>query len=54
MVLLQKRDYASFQIANGGKNFKEGTYCASELAGIEHTPSAPEEQGMPAYANYHN
>ena len=27
---------------------KEGTFCASELAGIEPTPPAPEEQGMPA------
>jgi hypothetical protein len=27
---------------------KEGTFCASELAGIEPTPSAPEEQGTPA------
>ena len=37
-----KRSKASFQIANGGKNFKEGTVCASELAGIEPTPPAPE------------
>jgi hypothetical protein len=29
---------------------KEGTFCASELAGIELTPPAPEEQGMPAFA----
>jgi hypothetical protein len=25
---------------------KEGTFCASELAGIEPTPPAPEEQGI--------
>ena len=30
---------------------KEGTFSASELAGIEPTPPAPEEQGMPAFAN---
>ncbi len=28
---------------------KEGTYCASGLAGIEPTPPAPEEQGMRAF-----
>ncbi len=28
---------------------KEGTFCASELAGIEPTPPAPEEQGMRAF-----
>jgi hypothetical protein len=28
---------------------KEGTFCASELAGIEPTPPAPEEQGMCAF-----
>ncbi len=28
---------------------KEGTYCASGLAGIEPTPPAPEEQGMCAF-----
>jgi hypothetical protein len=31
---------------------KEGTFCASELAGIEPTPPAHEEQGMPAFVNY--
>jgi hypothetical protein len=31
------------------KRRKEGTFCASELAGIEPTPPAPEEQGMPAF-----
>jgi hypothetical protein len=41
-----ERDYASFQIANGGK-----TFCASELAGIEPTPHTPEEQGMFSFAN---
>jgi hypothetical protein len=30
---------------------KEGTFCASELSGIEPTPPAPNEQGMPAFAN---
>jgi hypothetical protein len=30
---------------------KHGTFCASELAGIKPTPPAPEEQGMPAFAN---
>jgi hypothetical protein len=30
---------------------KEGTFCVSELAGIETTPPAPEEQGMPAFTN---
>jgi hypothetical protein len=29
---------------------KEGTFCASETAGIENTPTAPKEQGMPAFA----
>jgi hypothetical protein len=29
-------------------HFKEGTFCASEFAGIEPTLPAPEEQGMPA------
>ncbi len=42
------RDLASFQIANGGK---ESTFCASEVAGIEPTPPAPEEQDMSAFAN---
>jgi hypothetical protein len=28
---------------------KEGTFCASELAGIEPAPPAPEEQGMRAF-----
>jgi hypothetical protein len=28
---------------------KEGTFCASGLAGIEPTPPAPEEQGMRAF-----
>jgi hypothetical protein len=28
---------------------KEGTLCASELAWIEPTPPAPEENGMPYY-----
>ncbi len=28
----------------------EGTFCVLELEGIEPTPSAPEEQGMPALA----
>jgi hypothetical protein len=27
---------------------REGTFCASEFAGIEPTPPDPEEQGMPA------
>jgi hypothetical protein len=30
---------------------KEGTFCASELAGIEPTPPAPENKGMPAFGN---
>ena len=30
---------------------KEGTFCASELAGIDPMPPSPEEQGMPAFAN---
>jgi hypothetical protein len=29
---------------------KEGTFCASELAGIEPTPPAPEEQAKPETA----
>jgi hypothetical protein len=34
--------------------WKEATYCASELAGIEPTPPALEEQGMPTFTNYFN
>jgi hypothetical protein len=30
---------------------KEGTFCASGLAGIEPTPPAPEAQNMPAFAH---
>jgi hypothetical protein len=33
------------QIANGGKIPKEGTFCASELAGIEPTPPASKGTG---------
>jgi hypothetical protein len=32
-------------MANGGKKAR---FCASELAGIDPTPPAPEEQGMRA------
>ncbi len=31
---------------------KEGTFCASGLAGIEPTPPDPMERGMPAFDNY--
>jgi hypothetical protein len=31
---------------------KRSTFSASELAGIEPTPPAPEEQGMPALTNW--
>jgi hypothetical protein len=31
------------------KSRKEGTFCASGLAGIEPTPPAPEERGMRAF-----
>jgi hypothetical protein len=34
-----------------GQQRNEGAYCASELAGIEPTQPALEEQGMPAFAN---
>ncbi len=30
---------------------KEGTFCASDLAGIEPTPPAPKEQGIPAFVS---
>ena len=41
---------ASIQIANGEKtiqiaNGEKGTFCVSELAGIEPTPPAPERAG---------
>jgi hypothetical protein len=32
------------------QRLKEGTFCASELAGTEPTPPAPEEHGTPQRA----
>ncbi len=46
------RDYSKkLSFISNRQRRKEGTFCASELVWIEPTPPAPEEQGMPAFAN---
>ncbi len=40
-----------WDIISNRKRRKEGTICASELAGIKPTPPTPEEQGIPAFTN---
>jgi hypothetical protein len=48
---IQKRDYSEkgLSFISNRQRRKEGTFGASELAGIEPTPPAPEEQGMRAF-----
>jgi hypothetical protein len=41
----------ALSFASNRQRRREVTFCASELAGIEPTPPATEEQGMPAFAN---